>query len=142
MKKFIKTGLLNHACRSRFPSTLVAKSTSEFHLAHTWSHAIHQAVLNISLWSIHLSSDLHWKNGRLWSGKIKSKLGGICRIRSASPIITMKSNLLLSREQNQYQTAIVTPPPWIKDSKSLVIGAVPKYYEYVLDTKAGQLISF
>jgi alpha-L-fucosidase 2 len=85
--------------------------------------------------------DMVWKDGKLASGTIKSAMGGVCRIRLATPLPKLASKLATDKTMNVFQTPIANPKPIMAVGTDLGKLNLPKYYEYVMDMKAGESIS-
>jgi alpha-L-fucosidase 2 len=84
--------------------------------------------------------DIQWENGELKTAKIKSSLGGICRIRSYVPL--KGKGLKEARDQNPnpfFITPDISKPLIHSEITSLTI-ATRKVYEYDLSTRKGDII--
>ncbi len=82
--------------------------------------------------------ELSWQNGKVARLVIKSKNGGICRLRSANPLSGKGLKVAKGKNKNLlYETPEVSTPKINEDAKlnDVVLG---KTYLYDLDTKAGQ----
>jgi alpha-L-fucosidase 2 len=83
-----------------------------------------------------------WKDGKLSSGTVKSTLGGVCRIRSATPLSILGSKMVSDNTVNAFQAPISNPKPIMAAGVDLGKIELPKYYEYVIDLKAGESCAF
>jgi alpha-L-fucosidase 2 len=83
---------------------------------------------------------LVWAGGKLTSATIKSGMGGVCRIRSATPLPLLTSKLATDKAMNGFQAPIPNPQPIMATGVDLGKIDLPKYYEYVIETKVGEVI--
>jgi alpha-L-fucosidase 2 len=84
--------------------------------------------------------DIKWSNGEVESAKIKSTLGGICRLRSYFPLKGAGLKAAKGKNANTfYQTAEVAKP-LIHSEVAPVASTLRKVYEYDVMTKKGSTI--
>lgn len=83
---------------------------------------------------------MSWKDGKIATATILSKLGGICRIRSAVPLNIQGAIPATDKDVNPFQRPIPLPAPVITAGAELGQLKLPKYYEYTINTKTGDRI--
>ncbi len=84
--------------------------------------------------------DINWENGEIASARIKSELGGNCRIRSYVPL---RGRGLKEARGNNPNPVFKTPDtakPMINSQNPMVPPALIKVYEYDLPTSKGDII--
>ena len=84
--------------------------------------------------------DMKWENGKLQSVRIKSMLGGNCRVRTYAPL-ELKSGRLKSASglnPNSFFQLESSKRPLISDKTGLATLVLPKTELYDFDTKAGR----
>ncbi|KAG4101409.1 hypothetical protein H8356DRAFT_1305814 [Neocallimastix lanati (nom. inval.)] len=83
---------------------------------------------------------MDWKNGKISKATIKSKIGGSLRIRSNTPL----SGQGIKTAQGTCKNALLLSPdvkkPEISNKSSIKGPSLEKYYEYDIETKAGQTV--
>jgi alpha-L-fucosidase 2 len=84
--------------------------------------------------------DMVWAAGKLTSATIKSSIGGVCRIRTATPLPILASKLATDKTMNTFQSPIPNPQPIITAGADLGKMNLPKYYEYVVEMKVGEVL--
>jgi len=81
-----------------------------------------------------------WKNGKISKATIKSNHGGMLRVRSNTPL----SGQGLQTAQGECQNPLLLSPnvktPKISSRASISKPSLEKYYEYDIDTTAGQIV--
>jgi len=84
--------------------------------------------------------DIRWENGKIRSAKIKSLLGGNCRLRSYVPL----KGKGLKKIRNQNPNLFYTTPNTVKPLMHSVLPSLQltlrKVYEYDLSTQKGEMI--
>ncbi|MBK8051988.1 MAG: hypothetical protein IPK35_01575 [Saprospiraceae bacterium] len=83
---------------------------------------------------------MSWKDGKIATATIQSKLGGICRIRSVVPLNILGAIRATDKDVNPFQKPIPLPAPVITAGAELGHLESPKYYDYVINTKPGDRI--
>lgn len=81
-----------------------------------------------------------WKDGKITSLSILSKLGGICRIRCAQPLQFNNAKVAENKDVNLFQKPIECPDTIVPASTKLGDLNLPKYYEYVILSTPGQIL--
>ena len=87
--------------------------------------------------------DIQWKDGKLLNGKIVSKTGGICRIRSEVPLTIKGASKAKGKVQNVLlQTIEGAKPQYTTPNVNTANSLSKSYYEYDISTKKGQVLAF
>ena len=84
--------------------------------------------------------DMQWKNGELATVKIKSSLGGNCRIRSYYPLKGKGLKVAKGANTNAFYSVPEINKPLIHAEKELSPMNLKKVYEYDIDTKKGEAV--
>ncbi len=89
--------------------------------------------------------DMIWKNNKVSTLKIYSKIGGNCRLRLENSLTASKSVRLKTakgKNPNPLFYEVEVKKPIISDKANLKKVVLPKYYEYDVEMKAGQSYTF
>jgi alpha-L-fucosidase 2 len=78
--------------------------------------------------------DLSWKNGKIDTVKIKSTIGGVCRIRSAAALNGKPAN---SANPNPFFAVADIKKTLLSPQAHVLALSAPMVYEYDVDTKPG-----
>ena len=81
--------------------------------------------------------DIDWHNGRLTRAVVRSKLGGVCRLRSRTPLKAKGLRPAKGPAPNPLFTVADTPQPLVSPAWKTTKVTLPKTYVYDLDTTAG-----
>jgi alpha-L-fucosidase 2 len=81
--------------------------------------------------------DMEWKDGKLKMLKIKSALGGICRLRSATPLMGKGLKPAKGENPNPFFYVAVTPKPLLSAKAKPDVFNLPKSQLYDLKTSVG-----
>ncbi|WP_052354153.1 glycoside hydrolase family 95 protein [Flectobacillus major] len=84
--------------------------------------------------------DMTWQNGQLQSGKVVSKVGGICRVRSEVPLKIKGAKLVNGALKNVLLNPIKGTEPIVPAGVSLAEGISKTYFEYDVPTTKGQVV--
>ncbi len=86
---------------------------------------------------------MNWSKGKLASGVIVSKAGGICRIRSEVPLAIKGASKAKGKVQNVLlQTIEGAKPQYATPNVNTASSLSKSYYEYDISTKKGQVLAF
>lgn len=85
--------------------------------------------------------DLSWENGKLKTAKIKSALGGNCRIRSYVPLTGQNLQEVKEDNPNPFFLIRATKTPLIHSRTFMPDLGLKEIYEYDIPTEAGETIS-
>ncbi len=83
--------------------------------------------------------DIKWDEGELTEAKIKSELGGNCRIRSYFPLSGKGIVETEESNPNKFYAAKEIPEPLIHSSEEIQLETLRKIYEYDIFTEPGQV---
>jgi alpha-L-fucosidase 2 len=86
--------------------------------------------------------DMTWKDGQLLKGVIKSKLGGTCRIRTATPLSILSNKMAKDKKMNPFQKPIDPAKSIFPSGLKMKDIALPTYYDYVIELKPGEVLCF
>jgi alpha-L-fucosidase 2 len=87
--------------------------------------------------------DMTWKNNKVSTLKVYSKLGGNCRLKLENTLKAGKGiSLKKAKGKNPLFYAVEVKKPIISKEAKLPKVKLPKYNEYDVEMKAGQTYSF
>ena len=86
--------------------------------------------------------DLNWKDGKITSGRITPRIGGLLRIRSAVPLQGDLLHAVNPNVNNPLLQPADVASPKVSSESTIHAPAPTKYYEYDVDTQEGQEIRF
>ncbi|OUM58385.1 glycoside hydrolase family 95 protein [Piromyces sp. E2] len=84
--------------------------------------------------------DMVWKNNKITKATIKSKIGGILRVRSNTPLSGKGVKATQGECQNPLLLSSDVKEPRISPRASIKKPSLEKYYEYDIETTAGQTV--
>jgi alpha-L-fucosidase 2 len=84
--------------------------------------------------------DIQWANSEIASARIKSSMGGNCRLRSYVPLKGKGLSEALGQNPNQFYESPVISKPLIHSEISTLSLSQRKVYEYDLSTRKGDII--
>lgn len=84
--------------------------------------------------------DIQWENGIIENARIKSEIGGNCRIRSYVPLKGESLTIAKGKNTNHLFFTGETKKPLNNCIKPLQIQTIKKVYEYDITTKVGDVI--
>ncbi len=84
--------------------------------------------------------DMQWKNAELNKATIKSSLGGICRVRSYSPLKGKGLKAVKGENTNPFYAISDIQTPLNHDKEALTPMNLMKIYEYDVETKKGNVV--
>jgi alpha-L-fucosidase 2 len=85
--------------------------------------------------------DIRWENGNISSAKIKSSLGGNCRLRSYVPLKGKGLKKAYGLNPNPFYKVPDTGKPLIHMDKITSAPALKRIYEYDISTRNGDVVS-
>lgn len=85
--------------------------------------------------------DITWENGQIKDAKIRAKIGGVCRIRSAIPLKIKGATLVKGSLKNTLLNPIKGTEPIMPEGLTLEEASTKKYFEYDVPTIKGQEIA-
>jgi alpha-L-fucosidase 2 len=86
--------------------------------------------------------DFSWKDGRISDLKVHSLLGGVCRIRSVTPLKGGKLKRAKGENPNIYYKVCSIPKPIISEKAKLNPVNIPSTFLYDIHTEPGKIYSF
>jgi alpha-L-fucosidase 2 len=84
--------------------------------------------------------EIQWENGEIQTAKIKSALGGNCRIRSYVPLKAKGLKEASGKNTNPFYQVAEIKKPLIHAEKELSPLELKKIYEYDIETKRGDVV--
>lgn len=84
--------------------------------------------------------DIVWAEGKLVEAKIKSAIGGFCRIRSYFPLSGNGIKEAQGDNSNNYYSIVKTPEPLVNSKEEIQLLKTRKIYEYDVKTEPGQVL--
>ena len=84
--------------------------------------------------------DISWANSKIKNARIKSSIGGVCRIRSLQKLTIPGSRIASGENTNGLLNPIYPGKPVIPSGISVVLPKVRKYYDYDIETRPGQIV--
>ena len=84
--------------------------------------------------------DITWANGKVYKARVKSLLGGLCRIRSAEKLNIPNGRLVTDKTLNAFQKPINPAKVTVPNGLDLGKLNLKTYYEYMVETEKGDVI--
>jgi len=84
--------------------------------------------------------DIVWENSKIRTARLKSSIGGLCRIRSEQELLIPGSEIARGINTNLLLNPIFPGKPIIQGGINLELPKLKKYYEYDISTFPGQVI--
>lgn len=131
----------NFGCTSGISEMLLQSQDGAIHLLpalpDTWKEGNVKGLKARGGFSV----DIDWKEGKLHCATITSQLGGICRIRSYYPLKGEELKDAKGDNTNPYFRIRAIKPMLNHSTQTSTSIQTPKFFEYDIDTKPGDIIN-